>query len=97
MLPTIIGPYRHALAVAIVLFTVTASAEEAAQSIPLSGGQSNFGGSISDRIFACKRPPLVFRVNPRILPSNRSELCHLWHTPPVEYKPYFFSMLRWKI
>ena len=55
MLPTRIRLYRHALAVAIVLFTVTASAEEAAESIPsiqqpsaipMSGGQGNFGRAV---------------------------------------------------
>lgn len=51
MLPTRIRLYRHALAVVIVLFAVTASAEETNESspsihqsnaIPMSGGQGNF-------------------------------------------------------
>ena len=55
MLPTRIRLYRHALAIVIVLFAVTASAEEAAESGPsvqqssaihMSGGQDNFGPAV---------------------------------------------------
>ena len=42
---------------------------------------------IEDRLVACQRPPLVFARTP----SDTSELCRDWSTPPKELRPYSFQ------